>query len=304
MPPPQVRGRAAPLFTQFDRSLLRRSGVVGLRQGPLLTLGLFPSQTFDIALSYLRAMGLPQSDDVPRDSEHMFDMLSSSCYARHTRESNRSSPNGRREPLAPARRPAQDAALADALLADLNPEQRAAAAHGDGPLLIVAGAGTGKTATLAHRVAHLIARGTDPGRILLLTFTRRASSEMVRRVDGILRSERRTRRSGALGRPGLGRHLPRRGRPPPAHPCPRSRPRARLHDPRPRRLRRPHAPRPHGARSGPQRLPLPAEVHVPRHLLEVRQRADCHYPMFSRRRSPGAARPRTTSSSCSRATRT
>ena len=64
------------------------------------------------------------------------------------------------------------AALADALLADLNPEQRAAAAHSDGPLLIVAGAGTGKTATLAHRVAHLIARGIDPGRILLLTFTR------------------------------------------------------------------------------------------------------------------------------------
>ena len=77
--------------------------------------------------------------------------------------------------------------LAEALLVDLNPEQRAAAAHGDTPLLIVAGAGTGKTATLAHRVAHLIARGADPGRILLLTFTRRASSEMVRRVDGILR---------------------------------------------------------------------------------------------------------------------
>ncbi|HEY5541383.1 MAG TPA: ATP-dependent helicase [Coriobacteriia bacterium] len=81
----------------------------------------------------------------------------------------------------------EDAVLADALLADLNPEQRAAAAHGDGPLLIVAGAGTGKTATLAHRVAHLIARGADPGRILLLTFTRRAASEMVRRVDGLLR---------------------------------------------------------------------------------------------------------------------
>ena len=81
-----------------------------------------------------------------------------------------------------------DAASAEALLVGLNPEQRAAAAHGDGPLLIVAGAGTGKTATLAHRVAHLIACGTDPGRILLLTFTRRASGEMIRRVDGILRS--------------------------------------------------------------------------------------------------------------------
>ena len=81
-----------------------------------------------------------------------------------------------------------DPVLAGALFADLNPEQYAAATHGDGALLIVAGAGTGKTATLAHRVAHLIATGTDPGRILLLTFTRRASSEMVRRVDGILRS--------------------------------------------------------------------------------------------------------------------
>ena len=59
--------------------------------------------------------------------------------------------------------------------------------HGDDPLLIVAGAGTGKTATLAHRVAYKIATGTDPGRILLLTFTRRAASEMLRRVDGILR---------------------------------------------------------------------------------------------------------------------
>ena len=82
---------------------------------------------------------------------------------------------------------APDATFADTLLASLNPEQRSAAEHGDGPLLIVAGAGTGKTATLAHRVAHLIARGADPGRILLLTFTRRAASEMVRRVDGILR---------------------------------------------------------------------------------------------------------------------
>ncbi len=73
------------------------------------------------------------------------------------------------------------------VLSRLNPAQRQAAEHGRGPLLIVAGAGTGKTTTLAHRVAHLVASGTDPGRILLLTFTRRASAEMLRRVDGILR---------------------------------------------------------------------------------------------------------------------
>ena len=52
------------------------------------------------------------------------------------------------------------------MLHELNPEQVAAAQHGDGPLLIVAGAGTGKTATLVHRVAHLISRGADPRRIL------------------------------------------------------------------------------------------------------------------------------------------
>jgi DNA helicase II / ATP-dependent DNA helicase PcrA len=73
-------------------------------------------------------------------------------------------------------------------LAKLNPQQRAAARHAGGPLLIIAGAGTGKTNTLAHRVADLIASGTDPGRILLLTFTRRAAAEMTRRVQSILSS--------------------------------------------------------------------------------------------------------------------
>ncbi|MGD0656183.1 MAG: ATP-dependent helicase [Thermoguttaceae bacterium] len=75
----------------------------------------------------------------------------------------------------------------ETLLARLNPQQREAATHGDGPLLIVAGAGTGKTATLVHRVAWLIANGRDPGRILLLTFTRRAAAEMLRRADTLLR---------------------------------------------------------------------------------------------------------------------
>ena len=73
------------------------------------------------------------------------------------------------------------------LLQKLNPQQREAATHGDAPLLIVAGAGTGKTATLVHRVAWLIAQGADPGRVLLLTFTRRAAAEMLRRVENLLR---------------------------------------------------------------------------------------------------------------------
>ncbi len=67
--------------------------------------------------------------------------------------------------------------------AGLNTEQRAAVAHGDGPLLLVAGAGTGKTRTLVHRVAALIERGVAAERILLLTFTRRAADEMLARVE-------------------------------------------------------------------------------------------------------------------------
>jgi DNA helicase-2/ATP-dependent DNA helicase PcrA len=68
----------------------------------------------------------------------------------------------------------------------LNPAQRAAVEYATGPLLIIAGAGSGKTATLAHRVAELIARGADPRRILLLTFSRRAAAEMLRRAQLVL----------------------------------------------------------------------------------------------------------------------
>lgn len=75
----------------------------------------------------------------------------------------------------------------DPILADLNLPQRQAVEHGSGPLLIVAGAGTGKTKTLVHRVARLIASGVDPSRILLMTFTRRAAGEMLRRVEHLLR---------------------------------------------------------------------------------------------------------------------
>jgi DNA helicase II / ATP-dependent DNA helicase PcrA len=82
---------------------------------------------------------------------------------------------------------------ATAYLEALNPEQRRAVKHGaaDGlaapPLLVIAGAGSGKTNTLAHRVAHLIAQGADPRRILLMTFSRRAASEMTKRVERIAR---------------------------------------------------------------------------------------------------------------------
>ena len=81
-------------------------------------------------------------------------------------------------------------------LESLNPEQRRAVEHGVGPgrdgrpaspLLVIAGAGSGKTNTLAHRVAHLIVNGADPRRILLMTFSRRAAAEMSRRVERIAR---------------------------------------------------------------------------------------------------------------------
>ncbi|MDP9813312.1 DNA helicase-2/ATP-dependent DNA helicase PcrA [Rhizobium tibeticum] len=78
-------------------------------------------------------------------------------------------------------------------LEKLNPQQRAAVEYGTladgahiaGPLLVIAGAGSGKTNTLAHRVAHLIVKGADPRRILLMTFSRRAAAEMARRVERI-----------------------------------------------------------------------------------------------------------------------
>ncbi|MBI5685543.1 MAG: ATP-dependent helicase [Verrucomicrobia bacterium] len=74
-----------------------------------------------------------------------------------------------------------------AWLDELNPQQRAAATHGDGPLLVIAGAGTGKTKTLAARVACLLERGVPAERILLLTFTRRAAQEMIRRAEHFVR---------------------------------------------------------------------------------------------------------------------
>lgn len=94
-----------------------------------------------------------------------------------------------------ARLPADNAGQDHAYLEKLNEAQRRAVTHGAGPgehldaspLLIIAGAGSGKTNTLAHRVAHLIVNGADPRRILLITFSRRAASEMARRVERVCR---------------------------------------------------------------------------------------------------------------------
>lgn len=87
--------------------------------------------------------------------------------------------------------PIANLSATDDPFASLNPEQRAAVEHDVGldaprPLLVVAGAGSGKTNTLAHRVARLIQSGADPQRILLLTFSRRAATEMTQRAGGVL----------------------------------------------------------------------------------------------------------------------
>ena len=183
---------------------------------------------------------------------------------------------------------------AAAYLGKLNSEQRRAVEHGvggaalGGPLLVIAGAGSGKTNTLAHRVAHLIVTGADPRRILLMTFSRRAAAEMCARVQRICKEALGDEAdvladaltwSGTFH--GIGARLLREY-------AAQHRARSRFHHPRPRGLRRPAesgAPRPRPVQNGKalSRPRRPAWPSIPARSIPKRR-----WTRFSASISPGA----------------
>ena len=167
-------------------------------------------------------------------------------------------------------------------LAALNEAQQSVVAFGGAgphaPLLVIAGAGTGKTNTIAHRVGRLIRDGADPNRILLLTFSRRAAAELESRAGRVRRNAPAQPQRRRSGRAAVGGHVPQRGRQAAASlrgahcTC------TRIHHPRPRRLRGPDGRRAKRARDRRHAAQVPVRRRLHDDLLARRQRAATRSP--------------------------